>query len=168
VFPPGSMRSFSADGLSKTYRVSDKQAGLGGTPPFLPARSRDVQAAAMSTSRSSPEENRWLSRPQRAGKTTTLKDAHRPDSPSAGRGRWPLRSLSAARPAFLPPDHPGDGPEAATDMGSAAADSLRVNRAVYASTTAKPNAAIDELAGQCSIWARSSPARCASSRSASG
>ncbi len=116
------MSIIRAQGLGKTYQVADKQPGLIGTlRHFVNRRERDVRAVDDVSFSIEPGEIVGFLGANGAGKTTTLKMLTRPDPPHqrhGGGGRLPAPSPSAGLP---PPDHPGDGAEAAADLGSAAA-----------------------------------------------
>jgi len=137
-----------AEGLTKTYRVADKQPGLRGTlRHFLARRSREVLAVKdVSFSIEAGEIVGFLG-PNGAGKTTTLKMLSGLIHPTAGTvevtGHVPyrrqgsfLRSISLVM---------GQKQQLIWDLPPL--DSLRVNAAVYGLDDAEAKRRITELAG---------------------
>ena len=136
-----------AEGLTKTYRVADKQPGLRGTlRHFFARRSREVPAVKdVSFSIEAGEIVGFLG-PNGAGKTTTLKMLSGLIHPTAGRvevaGHVPyrrqgsfLRSISLVM---------GQKQQLIWDLPPL--DSLRVNAAVYGLDDAEAKRRITELA----------------------
>ena len=136
-----------AEGLSKTYRVADKQPGFLGTlRHFVARRSRDVAAVREVSFTIEPGEIVGFLGPNGAGKTTTLKMLSGLIHPSAGtvevagcvpfrrQGRF-LRQISLVM---------GQKQQLIWDLPPL--DSLRVNAAVYGIADAEANRRITELA----------------------
>jgi ABC-2 type transport system ATP-binding protein len=136
-----------AEGLSKTYRVADKQPGLLGTlRHFVARRSRDVPAVSEVSFTIEPGEIVGFLGPNGAGKTTTLKMLSGLIHPSAGtvevaghvpyrrQGRF-LRQISLVM---------GQKQQLIWDLPPL--DSLRVNAAVYGIEDAEAQRRITELA----------------------
>jgi len=136
-----------AEGLSKTYRVADKQPGLLGTlRHFVARRSRDVPAVSEVSFAIEPGEIVGFLGPNGAGKTTTLKMLSGLIHSSAGtvevagcvpfrrQGRF-LRQISLVM---------GQKQQLIWDLPPL--DSLRVNAAVYGIEDAEAHRRIQELA----------------------
>jgi ABC-type uncharacterized transport system ATPase subunit len=109
------------EGLSKTYRVAEKQPGLAGTlRHFVRRRTRDVVAVQDVSFSIEPGEMVGFLGANGAGKTTTLKMLCGLIHPSSGDVQV-AGYLPAATPGGVPAsDHPGDGAEAAAALGSTA------------------------------------------------
>lgn len=142
------MPIISARGLSKTYRVADKQPGLGGTlRHFFARRSRDVQAVSEVSFTIEPGEIVGFLGPNGAGKTTTLKMLTGLIHPSAGEvevaGCAPFRRQAG----FLRQITLVMGQKQQLIWDLPPLDSLRVNAAVYGIDDAEAKRRIDELAG---------------------
>ncbi|APD49176.1 ABC transporter [Synechococcus sp. SynAce01] len=138
----------SARGLSKTYRVADKQPGLGGTlRHFFARRSRDVQAVSDVNFTIEPGEIVGFLGPNGAGKTTTLKMLTGLIHPSAGEvevaGCVPFRRQAG----FLRQITLVMGQKQQLIWDLPPLDSLRVNAAVYGIDDSEAKRRIDELAG---------------------
>ncbi len=121
-----------ASGLSKTYRVADKQPGLAGTlRHFLRRRSRDLVAVQDVSFRINPAEVVGFLGPNGAGKTTTLKMLCGLIHPSGGTlqvaGHEPWRRQRA----FLESITLVMGQKQQLIWDLPPLDSLRVNAAVY-------------------------------------
>ncbi|MCT0202913.1 ATP-binding cassette domain-containing protein [Synechococcus sp. CS-602] len=142
------MPIISARGLSKTYRVADKQPGLGGTlRHFFARRSRDVQAVSDVNFTIEPGEIVGFLGPNGAGKTTTLKMLTGLIHPSAGEvevaGCVPFRRQAG----FLRQITLVMGQKQQLIWDLPPLDSLRVNAAVYGIDDSEAKRRIDELAG---------------------
>ena len=121
-----------ASGLSKTYRVADKQPGLGGTVRhFLRRRTRDVAAVKAVSFSIEPGEVVGFLGPNGAGKTTTLKMLTGLIHPSGGElevaGHRPWRRQRE----FLESITLVMGQKQQLIWDLPPLDSLRVNAAVY-------------------------------------
>jgi ABC-2 type transport system ATP-binding protein len=89
------------EGLSKIYRVAEKQPGLAGTlRHFVRRRTRDVMAVQDVSFRIEPGEMVGFLGANGAGKTTTLKMLCGLIHPSAGECRWRGTGRSAVRRSF--------------------------------------------------------------------
>ena len=141
------MSIIRAEGLGKTYRVAEKQPGLGGTlRHFLARRSRDVAAVSGVNFTIEPGEIVGFLGPNGAGKTTTLKMLSGLIQPTTGlvevagcipfrrQGRF-LRQISLVM---------GQKQQLIWDLPTL--DSLRVNAAVFGLSDAEANRRIAELA----------------------
>ncbi|MEB3308472.1 MAG: ATP-binding cassette domain-containing protein, partial [Cyanobacteriota bacterium] len=136
-----------ASGLSKTYRVADKQPGLIGTlRHFLRRRSRDLVAVQDVSFSINPGEVVGFLGPNGAGKTTTLKMLCGLIHPSAGRlevtGHQPWRRQRA----FLERITLVMGQKQQLIWDLPPLDSLRVNAAVYGIPEGVARRRISELA----------------------
>ncbi len=136
-----------ASGLSKTYRVADKQPGLAGTlRHFLRRRSRDLVAVQDVSFRINPAEVVGFLGPNGAGKTTTLKMLCGLIHPSGGTlqvaGHEPWRRQRA----FLERITLVMGQKQQLIWDLPPLDSLRVNAAVYGIPEGVARRRITELA----------------------
>lgn len=136
-----------ASGLSKTYRVADKQPGLAGTlRHFLRRRSRNVAAVRDVSFRIDPGEVVGFLGPNGAGKTTTLKMLTGLIHPSGGElevaGHQPWRRQRA----FLEGITLVMGQKQQLIWDLPPLDSLRVNAAVYGIPESAARRRIQELA----------------------
>ena len=136
-----------ASGLSKTYRVADKQPGLGGTlRHFLRRRTRDVAAVKAVSFAIEPGEVVGFLGPNGAGKTTTLKMLTGLIHPSSGElqvaGHRPWRRQRV----FLEQITLVMGQKQQLIWDLPPLDSLQVNAAVYGIPDAIANRRIRELA----------------------
>jgi ABC-2 type transport system ATP-binding protein len=134
-------------GLSKTYRVADKQPGLGGTlRHFLRRRMRAIEAVKEVSFAIEPGEIVGFLGPNGAGKTTTLKMLTGLVHPSAGAlevaGCVPFRRQAA----FLGRITLVMGQKQQLIWDLPPLDSLRVNAAVYGIDEAESRRRIAELA----------------------
>jgi ABC-2 type transport system ATP-binding protein len=136
-----------ASGLSKTYRISEKQPGLAGTiQHLLRRRHRDVLAVDGISFTIEPGEIVGFLGPNGAGKTTTLKMLTGLIHPSGGElevaGHQPfLRQARFLRQITLVM---GNRQQLIWDLP--ALDSLRVNAAVYGIAEAEAQRRIGQLA----------------------
>ena len=136
-----------ASGLSKTYRISEKQPGLAGTiQHLLRRRHRDVLAVDGISFTIEPGEIVGFLGPNGAGKTTTLKMLTGLIHPSGGElevaGHEPfLRQARFLRQITLVM---GNRQQLIWDLP--ALDSLRVNAAVYGIAEAEAQRRIGQLA----------------------
>ena len=136
-----------ASGLSKTYRVADKQPGLAGTlRHFLRRRSRDLVAVQGVSFSINPAEVVGFLGPNGAGKTTTLKMLCGLIHPSGGTlevaGHEPWRRQRA----FLERITLVMGQKQQLIWDLPPLDSLRVNAAVYGIPEGLARRRITELA----------------------
>ena len=136
-----------ARGLSKTYRISEKQPGLAGTiKHLLRRRHRDVLAVDRISFTIEPGEIVGFLGPNGAGKTTTLKMLTGLIHPSGGElevaGHQPLRRQAR----FLRQITLVMGNRQQLIWDLPALDSLRVNAAVYGIPEAEAHRRIGELA----------------------
>jgi len=136
-----------ASGLSKTYRISEKQPGLAGTiQHLLRRRHRDVLAVDGISFTIEPGEIVGFLGPNGAGKTTTLKMLTGLIHPSAGElevaGYQPWRRQAA----FLRQITLVMGNRQQLIWDLPALDSLRVNAAVYGIAEAEAQRRIGQLA----------------------
>ncbi len=141
------MAIVSARGLSKTYRVADKQPGLAGTlRHFLHRRMRGVPAVREVSFSIEPGEFVGFLGPNGAGKTTTLKMLSGLIHPSGGEvevaGHVPFRRA----PAFLRSITLVMGQKQQLIWDLPPLDSLRVNAAVYGIEEREAGRRIAELA----------------------
>jgi ABC-2 type transport system ATP-binding protein len=137
-----------AERLGRTYRVADKQPGLGGTlRHFLHRRVRSVQAVREVSFSIEPGEIVGFLGPNGAGKTTTLKMLTGLIHPSSGRvevaGFVPFRR----QPSFLRQITLVMGQKQQLIWDLPPLDSLRVNAAVYGIDDREAERRIEELAG---------------------
>ena len=136
-----------ASGLSKTYRISEKQPGLAGTiQHLLRRRHRDVLAVDGISFTIEPGEIVGFLGPNGAGKTTTLKMLTGLIHPSGGElevaGHEPFRRQARfLRQITLVM---GNRQQLISDLP--ALDSLRVNAAVYGIAEAEAQRRIGQLA----------------------
>ena len=136
-----------ASGLSKTYRISEKQPGLAGTiQHLLRRRHRDVLAVDGISFTIEPGEIVGFLGPNGAGKTTTLKMLTGLSHPSGGElevaGHQPYRRQARfLRQITLVM---GNRQQLLWDLP--ALDSLRVNAAVYGIAEAEAQRRIGQLA----------------------
>lgn len=136
-----------ASGLSKTYRISEKQPGLAGTiQHLLRRRHRDVLAVDRISFTIEPGEIVGFLGPNGAGKTTTLKMLTGLIHPSGGElevaGHQPfMRQARFLRQITLVM---GNRQQLIWDLP--ALDSLRVNAAVYGIAEAEAQRRIGQLA----------------------
>ena len=136
-----------ARGLSKTYRVADKQPGLGGTlSHFLRRQTRTVEAVREVSFSIEPGEVVGFLGPNGAGKTTTLKMLTGLIHPSGGElevaGHRPWRRQRA----FLERITLVMGQKQQLIWDLPPLDSLRVNAAVYGIPDGLARRRISELA----------------------
>ena len=136
-----------ARGLSKTYRISEKQPGLAGTiKHLLRRRHRDVLAVDRISFTIEPGEIVGFLGPNGAGKTTTLKMLTGLIHPSGGElevaGHQPLRRQAR----FLRQITLVMGNRQQLIWDLPALDSLRVNAAEYGIPEAEAHRRIGELA----------------------
>ena len=136
-----------ASGLSKTYRISEKQPGLAGTiQHLLRRRHRDVLAVDGISFTIEPGEIVGFLGPNGAGKTTTLKMLTGLIHPSGGElevaGHQPFRRQAR----FLRQITLVMGNRQQLIWDLPALDSLRVNAAVYGIPEAEAQRRIGELA----------------------
>ena len=136
-----------ARGLSKTYRISEKQPGLAGTiKHLLRRRHRDVLAVDRISFTIEPGEIVGFLGPNGAGKTTTLKMLTGLIHPSGGElevaGHQPFRRQAR----FLRQITLVMGNRQQLIWDLPALDSLRVNAAVYGIPEAEAQRRIGELA----------------------
>jgi len=136
-----------ARGLSKTYRISEKQPGLAGTiKHLLRRRHRDVLAVDRISFKIEPGEIVGFLGPNGAGKTTTLKMLTGLIHPSGGElevaGHQPFRRQAR----FLRQITLVMGNRQQLIWDLPALDSLRVNAAVYGIPEAEAQRRIGELA----------------------
>jgi len=136
-----------AEGLSKRFRVSDKQPGLAGTMRhLLRRRYRDVEAVRDLSFRIEPGEVVGFLGPNGAGKTTTLKMLSGLIHPSSGRlevaGCLPQRRQER----FLQQITLVMGNRQQLIWDLPPLDSLRVNAAVYGIDASEAKRRITELA----------------------
>lgn len=136
-----------ASGLTKTYRVADKQPGLGGTlRHFLRRRTRDVAAVREVSFSIEPGEVVGFLGPNGAGKTTTLKMLTGLIHPTSGElevaGHRPWRRQRA----FLESITLVMGQKQQLIWDLPPLDSLRVNAAVYGIPDGVAKRRIHELA----------------------
>ena len=136
-----------ASGLSKTYRISEKQPGLAGTiQHLLRRRHRDVLAVDGISFTIEPGEIVGFLGPNGAGKTTTLKMLTGLIHPSGGElevaGHQPYRRQAR----FLRQITLVMGNRQQLIWDLPALDSLRVNAAVYGIPEAEAQRRIGELA----------------------
>jgi ABC-2 type transport system ATP-binding protein len=134
-------------GLSKTYRVADKQPGIGGTlRHFLRRRTRDVAAVRDVSFAIQPGEVVGFLGPNGAGKTTTLKMLTGLIHPSGGElevaGHRPWRRQRQ----FLETITLVMGQKQQLIWDLPPLDSLRVNAAVYGIPDGVARRRIDDLA----------------------
>lgn len=136
-----------ASGLSKTYRISEKQPGLAGTiQHLLRRRHRDVLAVDRISFTIEPGEIVGFLGPNGAGKTTTLKMLTGLIHPSGGElevaGHQPFRRQAR----FLRQITLVMGNRQQLIWDLPALDSLRVNAAVYGIAEAEAQRRIGQLA----------------------
>jgi len=136
-----------ASGLSKTYRISEKQPGLAGTiQHLLRRRHRDVLAVDGISFTIEPGEIVGFLGPNGAGKTTTLKMLTGLIHPSGGElevaGHQPFRRQAR----FLRQITLVMGNRQQLIWDLPALDSLRVNAAVYGIAEAEAQRCIGQLA----------------------
>ena len=122
----------TVDGLSKTYRVADKQPGLSGTlRHFLKRRHRDVVAVQDVSFQIAPGEMVGFLGANGAGKTTTLKMLCGLIHPSAGSVQVAGYRPQKRHPNFLRRITLVMGQKQQLIWDLPPLDSLRVNAAVY-------------------------------------
>ncbi len=136
-----------ARGLSKVYRVADKQPGLGGTlRHFLRRRHRDVPAVTDVSFAIQPGEIVGFLGPNGAGKTTTLKMLTGLIHPTAGTATVAGHTPQRRQRAFLSAITLVMGQKQQLIWDLPPLDSLRVNAAVYGLDDREARRRIDELA----------------------
>ncbi|MGB7563517.1 MAG: ATP-binding cassette domain-containing protein [Prochlorococcaceae cyanobacterium] len=141
------MPIISADNLSKTYRVADKQPGLRGTlRHFVARRHRDVPAVTGVSFQVEPGEVVGFLGPNGAGKTTTLKMLSGLIHPTGGTVRVAGFEPARRQGAFLQQITLVMGQKQQLIWDLPPLDSLRVNAAVYGIPDAVARRRIDELA----------------------
>jgi ABC-2 type transport system ATP-binding protein len=136
-----------ARGLSKTYRISEKQPGLAGTlQHLLRRRHRDVVAVDRISFAIEPGEIVGFLGPNGAGKTTTLKMLTGLIHPSGGELRVAGYEPRRRQAAFLRQITLVMGNRQQLIWDLPALDSLRVNAAVYGISDGEATRRIGELA----------------------
>ena len=138
----------TAEQLSKTYRVADKQPGLGGTlRHFIKRRYREIEAVKGISFQIDPGEIVGFLGPNGAGKTTALKMLTGLVHPTSGRtqvvGHTPFRRESR----FLRQITLVMGQKQQLIWDLPAIDSFRINAAVYDVPESEARRRIDELSG---------------------
>ena len=135
------------DGLSKTYRVAEKQPGLAGTlRHFIRRRTRDVTAVQNVSFRIEPGEMVGFLGANGAGKTTTLKMLCGLIHPSAGSVRVAGYQPQRRQSDFLRRITLVMGQKQQLLWDLPPMDSLRVNAAVYGIPDGVARRRIQELA----------------------
>ena len=136
-----------ASGLSKTYRISEKQPGLAGTiQHLLRRRHRDVLAVDGISFTIEPGEIVGFLGPNGAGKTTTLKMLTGLIHPSGGELEVPGHQPYRRQARFLRQITLVMGNRQQLLWDLPALDSLRVNAAVYGIAEAEAQRRIGQLA----------------------
>ena len=136
-----------AEGLSKSFRVADKQPGLSGTMRHLLRRTyRDVEAVRDLHFTIQPGEVVGFLGPNGAGKTTTLKMLSGLIHPSAGRVEVAGCLPQKRQERFLQQITLVMGNRQQLIWDLPPLDSLRVNAAVYGSDPIEAKRRINELA----------------------
>lgn len=136
-----------ASGLSKTYRISEKQPGLAGTiQHLLRRRHRDVLAVDRISFTIEPGEIVGFLGPNGAGKTTTLKMLTGLIHPSGGELEVAGHQPSRRQARFLRQITLVMGNRQQLIWDLPALDSLRVNAAVYGIAEAEAQRRIGQLA----------------------
>ena len=155
-------------GLSKTYRVAEKQPGLAGTlRHFIRRRTRDVTAVQDVSFAIEPGEMVGFLGANGAGKTTTLKMLCGLIHPSAGEVQVAGHRPQRRQAEFLRRITLVMGQKQQLLWDLPPMDSLRVNAAVYGSLMLWPGGGSRSWP-ICWSWGRNSPGRCASFPWASG
>ncbi len=146
------MGTVEADNLSKTYRVADKQPGLGGTlRHFLHRRYREVHAVRDVSFSIEPGEVVGFLGPNGAGKTTTLKMLTGLVHPTAGRVRVLDHVPFKRKPDLLRQITLVMGQKQQMIWDLPPSESLRINAAVYGIPEQEARHRTDELAEMLSI-----------------
>ncbi len=141
------MPIISAEALSKTFRVADKQPGLLGTlRHFVARRSREVPAVSQVSFQIEPGEVVGFLGPNGAGKTTTLKMLSGLIHPSGGQVRVAGHEPALRQAAFLRRITLVMGQKQQLIWDLPPLDSLRVNAAVYGLADGEARRRIAELA----------------------
>ncbi len=141
------MPIIEAQQLSKSYRVADKQPGIGGTLRHLFRRQyRHIDAVREINLAIEPGEIVGFLGPNGAGKTTTLKMLTGLIHPSAGRATVAGFTPFDRKPAFLRQISLVMGNKQQLIWDLPAIDSLRMNAAVYNVTNHDFKQRIDKLA----------------------
>lgn len=141
------MAIIAAEGLSRSFRVADKQPGLAGTVRhFLNRRERLVEAVREVSFTIEPGEMVGFLGPNGAGKTTTLKMLSGLIHPSGGTVQVAGHVPARREAAFLRKITLVMGQKQQLIWDLPALDSLAVNAAVYGIPDREARRRIDELA----------------------
>ncbi|MEO0586735.1 MAG: ATP-binding cassette domain-containing protein [Planctomycetota bacterium] len=141
------MPAVLADDLTKHYRVADKKPGLLGTAAhFFKRRYKTVEAVKGVSLAVEPGEIVGFLGPNGAGKTTTLKMLSGLMEPTAGRCEVLGMRPFDRKPSLLAQITLVMGQKQQLMWDLPAADSLRINAAVYDLTRRDADARIEELA----------------------
>jgi len=141
------MPAVLADQLAKHYRVADKKPGLMGTAAhFVKRRTKTVEAVKGVSFAVEPGEIVGFLGPNGAGKTTTLKMLTGLMEPTAGRCEVLGRRPFARHPSLLQQITLVMGQKQQLMWDLPAADSLRINAAVYDIAQSEADRRASELA----------------------
>jgi ABC-2 type transport system ATP-binding protein len=142
----GAAAAIVIEGLSKTYRVPEREGGFGAAVrSFFKRTYRDVQAVHDVSFRIRPGEIVGFLGPNGAGKTTTLKMLSGLLHPTAGRAEVLGYTPWERRPGYLRAMTLVMGQRNRLSWDIPAADSFLLNQAVYRIPDAEYRATLDEL-----------------------
>ena len=146
------MPTVVAEGLSKTFRVADKQPGLGGTlRHFVHRKFRRVEAVKGVDFEIAPGEVVGFLGPNGAGKTTTLKMLTGLIRPTAGEARVLGQVPSKRRTELLKQITLVMGQKQQMIWDLPPSESLRINAAIYGIPDDEAKRRTDELADMLSV-----------------
>jgi ABC-2 type transport system ATP-binding protein len=146
------MPAVLADQLAKHYRVADKRPGLAGTAAhFFKRRMKTVEAVRGVSFAVEPGEIVGFLGPNGAGKTTTLKMLTGLMEPTAGRCEVLGQRPFARHPTLLQQITLVMGQKQQLMWDLPAADSLRINAAVYDIPPREADRRTDELAAMLGV-----------------